>query len=514
MANYCDYEIRAKGAKKSAKLLFNMIPTMDDIYIENEGGSDDDYSIIICGNCKWSLNYNCDEQDELEFNLNEISEDDIEGGLGTDYWYLTMRQKSEILGLEIQAHYWSSESEFDQFDHYINGECVKKRKIAYDEDNEFDWETLEFIGHEGEYDEEVDGEEQDDDFMAMLQNMLGGGGNDDEKETVNSSIEGTDYDMFRMSFTEGNRIDGDGWSIGIPDGFRRIDSKDDRSFELIPLNFEDSDEAPICLLPGNASAPALGDNWMAHPLARKGVLGVVADSIAENASGVPFFTFEQIDSAVWEDIGGILLLQRSGFGGSYDYQIIVLSGEIGQQLRVRVKNIESWQKKILTSSVIEWMKTFRFNVPNNKIHAVLVETEECFAELQKGKFKNFENAVSQAQKEYVASVNGGIKILQFNVQNGNEDVVIENSLRELLSAGLEIKVFYAEKFDALIERLIAAKTKSKTIKKVYDLLDEFIENETTHIDVGDEVVSVDVPESLQKIYDKWEFQKTGKKVKQ
>ena len=80
-----------------------------------------------------------------------------------------------------------------------------------------------------------------------------------------------------------------------------------------------------------------------------------------------------------------------------------------------------------------------------------------------------------------------------------------------MSGGLEIKVFFAEKFDALIESLIDAKTKSKTMKKVYDLLDEFIDNETTHVNVGDEVVSVDVPESLKAIYDKWELQKTGKR---
>ena len=131
--------------------------------------------------------------------------------------------------------------------------------------------------------------------------------------------------------------------------------------------------------------------------------------------------------------------------------------------------------------------------------------------MQNDKFKNFEEAVSQAQKEYVASVNGGMKILNFNIQNGNGDIDIADRVRELLANGLEVKVFYAEKFDALIDRLIAAKIKAKTMKKVYSLLDEFIENETTQIDVDGEAVCVDIPEALQMIYDKWEFLKTGKK---
>lgn len=68
------------------------------------------------------------------------------------------------------VHYWSEESEFNQFDHYKNGEILKKRKIRYDYDEytEFDWDTLEFVGHEGEYDESVDGEQQNEDLMAKL----------------------------------------------------------------------------------------------------------------------------------------------------------------------------------------------------------------------------------------------------------------------------------------------------------------------------------------------------------
>ena len=144
MANYCNYEIHVKGTKKAALLLANMLPVMDGISIEDEYGSNAKYTVIVCGNCKWSLDHGCEEKSDVNINLKKITLADIEDGFGDEYWGLTLRQKSELLGVEIQARSWSDESEFDQFEHYIKGNCVKQISIDYTDDNEFDWDKLEY----------------------------------------------------------------------------------------------------------------------------------------------------------------------------------------------------------------------------------------------------------------------------------------------------------------------------------------------------------------------------------
>jgi hypothetical protein len=125
MANYCNYEIHARGPKKAALMLFTMIPCCDSKEITHEEGTDDKYIVHMIGNCKWSLDHYCKENPDVKINLDEYSEDDVrDEECGLDYWYLPMSQKSELLGLEILAHSWSEESEYDQMEEYNNGRLV------------------------------------------------------------------------------------------------------------------------------------------------------------------------------------------------------------------------------------------------------------------------------------------------------------------------------------------------------------------------------------------------------
>jgi hypothetical protein len=125
MANYCNYEIHARGSKKAALMLFAMMPCYDYKEITHEEGSENNYIVHMTGNCKWSLEHYCKENPGVKLTIDSYSEEDVRNEeCGVDYWYLTMRQKSELLGLEILAHSWSEESEFDQMEHYRNGALV------------------------------------------------------------------------------------------------------------------------------------------------------------------------------------------------------------------------------------------------------------------------------------------------------------------------------------------------------------------------------------------------------
>lgn len=55
--------------------------------------------------------------------------------LVSDYWYLTIRQESEVLGVEILAHSWLEESGFNQFYHYINITVTSNLKGIFQNSN-------------------------------------------------------------------------------------------------------------------------------------------------------------------------------------------------------------------------------------------------------------------------------------------------------------------------------------------------------------------------------------------
>lgn len=173
MANYCDYEVRVTGTKNAGYMVYCSMPCTDYKELESVKKSGTNYLTIFTGNCDWSVNYGVRE-DLSVIDVDKLSEKQIEKS-ADNYWYYSLRSKSEAFNCEIMVHYWSEESGFDQFDCFKNGKVIKQRKVAFDYDsgNKFDWDKKEFVGHEGEYDESVDGESKNNEFMAKLLSIPG-----------------------------------------------------------------------------------------------------------------------------------------------------------------------------------------------------------------------------------------------------------------------------------------------------------------------------------------------------
>ena len=164
MANYCDYEIHARGSKKACYVLFGAQPCCDEKIIDFEEGTDDDFIIHYTGACKWSLDAYCSETiepDKIPDWENATLEKCQDEDDPFDFWYYTMQLKSEILGLEIVARSWSDESEFDQVEHFKNGETINFETLwdgngdffeEYDEESEDDDDEYYPMAGETEYD--------------------------------------------------------------------------------------------------------------------------------------------------------------------------------------------------------------------------------------------------------------------------------------------------------------------------------------------------------------------------
>ncbi len=293
MANFCDYQIRVRADdRKTALLIYASVPCLDEkvITYEEDLGK---YELHFTGSCKWSVNFGVsDTWDNDDIDLSDMDDDEIIRA-GENLWDYSLRSKSEAFDCEIMVHYWSEESGFDQFDRYKSGDVIKQRKIKYNSkswsknrtDGTFDWDTLEFMGKERVYDESVRGEEKDAQFVSgivnglnALLNPFGGAFTlPDSDSAADSKIKGTDFDLYKWTFSEGNRQDGDGWSIAVPDGFEVAKSPEDRLFETVPKGYKYKvEDAPLRLLPGEKQATMLipqviGDAenvWRHHPYAR------------------------------------------------------------------------------------------------------------------------------------------------------------------------------------------------------------------------------------------------------
>lgn len=128
MANFCSYEVHVIGKKNSAIMIYASMPCLEEKEIIYESGTDDEYKLNFTGACKWSVNYGVTDVPTAEApDISELTREQIYKE-GDNYWGFSLRAKSEMFHCEIQVHYWSEESEFDQFDQYVNGECVKSRE--------------------------------------------------------------------------------------------------------------------------------------------------------------------------------------------------------------------------------------------------------------------------------------------------------------------------------------------------------------------------------------------------
>ncbi len=155
MANDCNFDIYFRGKRGNVMLLCDSVATYNGTELLYAAGTDELYEAHIQGTCAWTVNFCVTDEwygAEVAQDLNKLSAIELRK-LAQQCTGYSLRAKSRVLQCDVMVHYWSEESGFDHFEYYCKGNCIKKRKIAYDSSNLFDWETMEFIGHEGEYDE-------------------------------------------------------------------------------------------------------------------------------------------------------------------------------------------------------------------------------------------------------------------------------------------------------------------------------------------------------------------------
>ena len=161
MANDCYFDIYFRGKRGNVMLLCDSVATYHGTELLYAAGTDELYEAHIQGVCAWTVNYNVAYDwfgAEVAQDLNKLSARELRK-LDEQCTKYSLREKSRVLQCDVMVRHWSEESGFDHFEYFTNGRSIKRRLIKYTPDNKFDWNIMEYVNHEGEYDNSISGNE-------------------------------------------------------------------------------------------------------------------------------------------------------------------------------------------------------------------------------------------------------------------------------------------------------------------------------------------------------------------
>ena len=123
MANICKYKGIVKGRKNACYAYFGSMSCLDDKWIIEEEGTDEQFTMRFEGDCKWSVDAYCEPWDgECPVQLPEDAEEAREEA-EDKYWYKNLRDRSRMFGVEIMCCHADVDFPVQEYyEHYINGE--------------------------------------------------------------------------------------------------------------------------------------------------------------------------------------------------------------------------------------------------------------------------------------------------------------------------------------------------------------------------------------------------------
>lgn len=123
MANICVYKIKVCGPQTACYRLINMMPLYcGEKEIHLEEGTEDNFTLIFTGDCKWSV----DSYTSPLSNPQPLSAEEIEAIDDGDYWNVNLCDKSVLLGCEIFCNSKDiDDSCWSVFEHYDRGKKIK-----------------------------------------------------------------------------------------------------------------------------------------------------------------------------------------------------------------------------------------------------------------------------------------------------------------------------------------------------------------------------------------------------
>ena len=128
MADFCDYKIKVRGKKNACYAFMSSTSAVDDREIINEFGSDDDYTLLFKGCCKWSIDSYCKKFHGEKPVILPGNLDDVIDEAENKYWYHTVQERSEMFGVEV----WCNSGSVETFESCI-AELLESGEVTLEE---------------------------------------------------------------------------------------------------------------------------------------------------------------------------------------------------------------------------------------------------------------------------------------------------------------------------------------------------------------------------------------------
>ena len=118
MANYCLYKCIVKGPKNACYAVLGSMSCDEYKDIVSEAGTDNQWEMQFEGNCKWDIDFNCQEREnQTPFVLPENAEE--ARAFGEANWYIPQYQKPILFGVELLVN----SADIDNYDPDWYDEC-------------------------------------------------------------------------------------------------------------------------------------------------------------------------------------------------------------------------------------------------------------------------------------------------------------------------------------------------------------------------------------------------------
>ena len=141
MANICIYHVVIKGKRNNVLMMAAALPTMDGKEIVDSYGTNDEHTVMVSGDCKWTLTAYQNRNEDLKEII--VPDDEDEAYMkGNDFWYVDFDQMAELLNIEMYT------AEIDIDDPIMVGERNWGKKKSELSQKEKDFLSLEDVMEE------------------------------------------------------------------------------------------------------------------------------------------------------------------------------------------------------------------------------------------------------------------------------------------------------------------------------------------------------------------------------
>lgn len=175
-----------------------------------------------------------------------------------------------------------------------------------------------------------------------------------------------------------------------------------------------------------------------------------------------------------------------------------------QELFIHTKYYSDEQKKRIKQSAIALMKTYNLELPDLSIQKKMdFESEKIFNELKCDITTLYSRAVKNVVIESIKPMNVRRDIIEYFLRTKKKSDNIADFYKEGIIRSTKVIQFYYEKADEFVEKLKQAHISSKTMKKVYNELENFKRILTT-IKTTSKIANMIIDDKKMKdIQEKW-----------